>query len=59
MTAEFAAGDTVAGFRDLEALATPDAENPLYRLSCMADLDEVRRTPHFIAIQKRVGHLPP
>jgi tetratricopeptide (TPR) repeat protein len=59
MQAEFAAGDFDAAYRDLETLAAPDAENPLYRLPCISDFDEVRSTPRFVAIQKRVGALPP
>ena len=59
MLAEFAAGELEAGYRDLERLTTRDAENPLYRLPCIADFDEVRSSPRFIAIQTRVGPLPP
>ncbi len=59
MLAEFAAGELEAGYRDLERLTTRDAENPLYRLPCIADFDEVRSSPRFTAIQARVGPLPP
>ena len=59
MLAEFAAGEFEHGFRDLERLINDDAEVPLYRLPCIEEFDEVRRSPRFAAIQAKVGHLPP
>lgn len=55
--AQFAAGDTAAGFATL-ALMERQQDFTLYRLPCMPDFDEVRRTPHFRAIVERVGGLP-
>ena len=54
--ASFAAGDATRGFADLEIART--AGTPaLYRLSCMAELDEFRQTPQFSAALNRIGAL--
>ena len=57
MQAEFAAGDTASGFAILEPIVVRRDRN-LYKLPCMPDLDQVRRTPHMAAIIQRVGAMP-
>jgi tetratricopeptide (TPR) repeat protein/TolB-like protein/tRNA A-37 threonylcarbamoyl transferase component Bud32 len=57
LTAEFSAGDTAMAYRDLEALMSNPAEDPLYRMPCIADFDEVRHEPKFLGLQKRIGPL--
>ena len=56
--AKFAAGDLEGGFRDLEQDIEDDV-NPIYRLPCGVEFDEVRGTSRFARIQARVGALPP
>ena len=57
MRAQFAAGDTTAGFAALAA-AEREKDVSLYRLRCQPDFDEVRGTAHFAAVVRRVGGLP-
>jgi tetratricopeptide (TPR) repeat protein len=58
MRAQFAAGDTTAAF-DALTRAASEREPSLFRMACNPDFDEVRETPHFVALQKQVGFLPP
>ena len=55
--AQFAAGEIDAGFQSL-GVAERQREVALYRLPCMPDMDEVRNSPRFAALLKRVGPLP-
>jgi DNA-binding SARP family transcriptional activator/TolB-like protein len=55
--AQLAAGEIDAGFQSL-GVAERQREVALYRLPCMPDMDEVRNTPRFAALLKRVGPLP-
>lgn len=57
MRARFAAGDLEGGFEAL-ARAERDRAVALYRVGCMPDVDEVRKTPRFEAVVARVGGLP-
>jgi DNA-binding SARP family transcriptional activator/TolB-like protein len=57
LQAQFGAGQMQAGYATLAAMER-DSDISLYRLPCMQDLDEVRGSPQFAAIMKRVGGLP-
>jgi len=59
LEAEFAAGEFATGYRELERIANSESEDRLYRLPCGPDFDEVRSSPRFIAIQAKMGPLPP
>ena len=59
MMARFAAGQLDEGYRELEHIATSDTEDRIYRLPCLQEFDEVRNSPRFIALQRRMGSLPP
>lgn len=54
---QFQSGDTAAGFANLTA-AVADSEAWLYRLPCMAPLDEVRDLPRFRSILAAIGTMP-
>jgi DNA-binding SARP family transcriptional activator/TolB-like protein len=56
LQAHFAAGDTSAGFALADTLARRRMP-AMYKLPCMVDLDEVRRTPRFKAVAERIGAL--
>jgi DNA-binding SARP family transcriptional activator/TolB-like protein len=56
LQARFAAGDTAAGFALIDTLARRRMP-AMYKLPCMVDLDEVRRTPHLAALIERIGAL--
>lgn len=53
----FASGDSARGFAALDSLVETRML-PLYRLSCMPDIDEFRNTPRFKAIAATIGGLP-
>jgi DNA-binding SARP family transcriptional activator/TolB-like protein len=55
--AQFGAGEIQGGYATLAAMER-DSDISLYRLPCMQDFDEVRRSPRFAEIMKRVGGLP-
>jgi serine/threonine-protein kinase len=57
LEAQFAAGDTTAGFATLERLAATGERN-LYKLPCMPTFDQVRNTPHLQVIIRKFGPLP-
>jgi len=56
LQAHFAAGDTAAAFALVDTLAHRRMP-ALYKLPCMADLDEVRRSPRYTAAVERIGAL--
>ena len=56
LQAHFAAGDTSAGFALVDTLARRRMP-AMYKLPCMVDLDEVRRTPRLAAAIERIGAL--
>ncbi|MFN2602155.1 MAG: BTAD domain-containing putative transcriptional regulator [Gemmatimonadaceae bacterium] len=55
--AQFGAGEIEKGYASLAAMEK-ERDVALYRLPCMPDFDEVRKTPRFAAIVQRVGGLP-
>jgi tetratricopeptide (TPR) repeat protein len=55
--AQFGAGQMQAGYASLASMER-NRDIALYRLPCMQDFDEVRGSPQFAAIVKRVGGLP-
>ena len=54
---QFQSGDTAAGFATLIA-AMKRREPWIYRLSCMAPLDEARELPRFNALLAQIGAMP-
>ena len=54
MDFQFQSGDSAAGFATLEA-SLNDREPWIYRLPCLAALDEVRETPHYRELLARIG----
>ena len=57
MRAYFAAGDSASGFAEAEKVVNQGL-SAMYRLPCIADVDEYRNTPRFKALVARAGFLP-
>jgi tetratricopeptide (TPR) repeat protein/TolB-like protein len=58
LRAAFAAGDTVTAFAALQT-ALDQRVRALYRLSCVDDIDEFRRSPRFEAAMEKIGSIAP